>query len=87
MQAVQEAEKVASGVLDDDPEVKFEVRLQQFLEMLSDDPSAKKQLEAMNFARCVLKQCATDCPTTKQDTILSVRVSRLWFFKLQTVLF
>jgi hypothetical protein len=74
MQAVQEAEKLAPGVLDDDPKVRFEVRLQQFLEMLNGNPSTEKQLEAMNFARSTLSPCAKDCPSPEQDAMLSVRI-------------
>jgi CTLH/CRA C-terminal to LisH motif domain len=77
MQAVQEAEKLAAGVLDDDPKVKFEVRLQQFLEMLRSEPSTDQQLEAMQFARTTLNPCAKDCSSTEQDAMLSVRVTPL----------
>lgn len=74
MQAVQEAEKLSAGVLEADPKVKFEVRLQQFLEMLRSDPPTDKQIEAMCFARSTLNQCAKDCPTSHQDAMLSVRI-------------
>lgn len=72
MQALQEAEKLAAGVLDDDSKVEFEVRLQQFLEMLSGEPSTSQQLEAMTFARTTLNRCAKDCPNQDQDAMLSV---------------
>lgn len=71
---MQEAENLAAGVLEDDPKVKFEVRLQQFLEMLSGEPSTSNQLEAMSFARTTLSKCAKDCPSPDQDAMLSVRV-------------
>lgn len=74
MQAVQEAEKLVAGVLDDEPKVKFEVRLQQFLEMLASEPTTDKQLEAMNFARNTLNPCAKDCPGPDQEAMLSVRM-------------